>query len=687
MSYTSLTGKRNRRQIFLSVAICTIFALGLWLGWTGNQHGLPYIDEPDEMTIWTMGRAYFDPNWIMFQPHYPPGILIVSSLVQRLEIFGGNPYYDEAGTTATMRALSGAAYAITLLLIMGMAYRLSESEWRLLTAALAGMAWITIPLVIGRAKLAVIDPWLWLWMTASVAAGVESWLRRSAPWLALSIVLGMVAAVFKWQGAAALAVPGLACLRWWSIDRRRTIVYSAIYMAAVGAFAYWAIFIYQALEGDAYLPGTHTIRPTLAIVARNIQFQLTETGAPIVFGVLPLLALILPLWATTRYRAGGTGLWWQVYGSYPLWMFAVVIAAYDVILSFNGAPVFARQYLAANALLAVMAGCGSAQLAKLIGNQIVRTNDRSTRWKPVRRMAFGLVALALAIGVITPWSSAFSESYSANLDALRPDRRNALAQWASGTAIDGALIVTEANLSAALQTLYGYRGRSLQFPFNQGTTVHPAASNITSAMLKSGQIRYIITQPNFIDEPQTDRFGAQITHLITYDANHNNDPPMRGDEWAAYYVGHLPPLLPPDQVVTFDHQIALRGLQFSVLEVCPSGQISLRTLWSAPQSPRRNYSFYVHLYSAATGERNANLNGNALADATRPTSSWAHADELLIGDPLTLTLSPDLPPGTYQLWLGVFEPIGNQRLHLPDGVDHYTAARLTIAACPATSYF
>src|SRR5581483_8559292 len=63
-----------------------LLVAGFILAASGYRHGLPYIDFPDEMTIWTMGRAYVDPSWTMFQPVYPPGLLIVSSTIQRLQM-------------------------------------------------------------------------------------------------------------------------------------------------------------------------------------------------------------------------------------------------------------------------------------------------------------------------------------------------------------------------------------------------------------------------------------------------------------------------------------------------------------------------------------------------------------------------------------------------------------------------
>ncbi|HLU08101.1 MAG TPA: hypothetical protein VK003_00405 [Oceanobacillus sp.] len=40
---------------------CIIALIGFLVALSGYNHGLPYIDFGDEMTLWTMGRAGIDP--------------------------------------------------------------------------------------------------------------------------------------------------------------------------------------------------------------------------------------------------------------------------------------------------------------------------------------------------------------------------------------------------------------------------------------------------------------------------------------------------------------------------------------------------------------------------------------------------------------------------------------------------
>src|SRR5258708_3869516 len=185
-------------MIFAVITLC-----GLLLAGTGYRHGLPYIDYPDEMTIWTMGRATMDPTWKMFQPEYPPGLLVVSSTVQRAQIALGDPFINVAGTVGVMRLTSVIACVVTLMVIMLLAFRLAGP----IAGTVAGLCWMVLPLADYQAKMATIDAWVTAWFILSIAAGIEGWYRKSTRWIFASLLLAIIATLFKWQAAAALIMP------------------------------------------------------------------------------------------------------------------------------------------------------------------------------------------------------------------------------------------------------------------------------------------------------------------------------------------------------------------------------------------------------------------------------------------------------------------------------------------------
>ena len=117
--------------------------------------------------------------------------------------------------------------------------------------------------------------------------------------------------------------------------------------------------------------------------------------------------------------------------------------------------------------------------------------------------------------------------------------------------------ITNASVAAAVQTLYGYRGRPIETPYNINTGVYPKMEEINPQMLAAGHIRYIETEANWHDP----NLAVPVTRLITLNAQTG----WRGDMWAAFYVGALPK---PDLNVTFNDGVLLRGFSVSQTTAC-----------------------------------------------------------------------------------------------------------------------
>ncbi len=118
----------------------------------------------------------------------------------------------------------------------------------------------------------------------------------------------------------------------------------------------------------------------------------------------------------------------------------------------------------------------------------------------------------------------------------------------------------------------------------------------------------------------------------------------------------LPPGIEPATAV-FDNIIQLHGYQ---LEEQTSDSLSLTLYWQALSDGQSDYTRFVHLIDASGALRGQN--DGTPRHNSYPTSQWT-ADEI-ISDSLSLSLS-DVPPGTYQLIVGFYEPI--------DGLPRLTA--------------
>ncbi|HFQ93856.1 MAG TPA: hypothetical protein ENK32_07600 [Anaerolineae bacterium] len=80
--------------------------------------------------------------------------------------------------------------------------------------------------------------------------------------------------------------------------------------------------------------------------------------------------------------------------------------------------------------------------------------------------------------------------------------------------------------------------------------------------------------------------------------------------------------------------------------------LALTLYWRATAAPEQNYFSFVHLVNE-DGEI-VTPKGFVPAEGLRPTKGWRAGE--VIADPYTLELPPDLPPGTYELRAGLYQP-------------------------------
>jgi hypothetical protein len=644
-------------RILRLAAWAVMLLIGFIIAATGYRHGLPFIDLPDEVTIWTMGRSTIDPNWPRFQPEYPPGLPLISATIQSIQQSLGDPYINPAGTVEVMRLTSVLAYVVVLALIMRLTYRMAESSvsppLALIGSLSAGVLWMALPLAVYQSRFATVDTWVTMWFMGAIVAGVESWRVGSTRWLLAALILSLVAATFKWQGGAALAFTALLWIRFYRSNRRYALRLLALTAIIVAFYGFWAVFIDGALKGGTYLPGTEIQPPSLASVLVNMQYSLFHIGSGWLYAGLGVLAIFWSLLSAGQRR--------HYYEEMPGWGFGLVFVAFHIMLSLNGAPVFDRHYLGIMAVLAVVSGLG-----------IVLSLDAITTKRIPLIRARGLRLLASVVLILlVGWSlwPMVQTIRRFTLEMLPPDRRVTLADWANATVTQGGIMVTDPNLAFALDPTYGYRGHRLQTP-EWGAYI--GLESLTAEKVQANDVRYLVANPDtdfsFLKLP--------LVPLISY----AHDRTMRGAEWTAYYVGQLP-VWQPDHFITFGETIQLRGYERSAVQICPGASITTQFLWGAIKPPERYYVYFLHLFSDTTGEYSAPLNGEQPVGENRPTISWTNASELLVGQPVTWQIPDDVAPGDYQLWLGIFDPISGDRLYLPDGKHYHVVDDIRVVPC------
>jgi hypothetical protein len=104
--------------------------------------------------------------------------------------------------------------------------------------------------------------------------------------------------------------------------------------------------------------------------------------------------------------------------------------------------------------------------------------------------------------------------------------------------------------------------------------------------------------------------------------------------------------------------ITLYGLSGLNQTIKPGGDLALSLAWLDTATPPRSYNVFVHL-QAPDGHIVAQSDG-VPANWTRRTTGWLPGEYVL--DPRPLRLPPDLQPGQYSLFAGLYDPASGERL-------------------------
>jgi len=152
------------------------------------------------------------------------------------------------------------------------------------------------------------------------------------------------------------------------------------------------------------------------------------------------------------------------------------------------------------------------------------------------------------------------------------------------------------------------------------------------------------------------------------------------DEWYGDFrlclygsPGELSKPTPLDIQVGSD--ISLRGYQIASQSVSPGQILSLSLYWQTLAQPDRNYKVFVQLLNPA-GQLMAQRDSQPF-DGFRPTSTWRPGQE--IADRYGLLLPDTLPPGAYQLVVGMYDGETGQRLQVSSEGIQTGADRIPLA--------
>ncbi|MBN2471816.1 MAG: hypothetical protein JXN59_13930 [Anaerolineae bacterium] len=106
--------------------------------------------------------------------------------------------------------------------------------------------------------------------------------------------------------------------------------------------------------------------------------------------------------------------------------------------------------------------------------------------------------------------------------------------------------------------------------------------------------------------------------------------------------------IPNPRTDDFAGQFALRGYEVSGRWLRPGDPLEVSLYWEAQGRPERDYTVFVHLIDIPT----LSIYAGSDARPSLPTSTWRPGE--IIVDTHLLTLSPETPPGTYDLEVGLY---------------------------------
>jgi hypothetical protein len=142
------------------------------------------------------------------------------------------------------------------------------------------------------------------------------------------------------------------------------------------------------------------------------------------------------------------------------------------------------------------------------------------------------------------------------------------------------------------------------------------------------------------------------------------------------------PIQHPKQA-TLRQQIRFLGYDLRHLSYEPGGQIYLTLYWQALNRVDEDYTVFTHLLDSE-GRLRAQKD-NPPVNGLLPTSAWEAGE--IIQDRYIIPLNPDLPPGEYQLEIGMYQLETGQRLPIVNDEGQVVDGRLPLKEITVKKFY
>jgi hypothetical protein len=133
-----------------------------------------------------------------------------------------------------------------------------------------------------------------------------------------------------------------------------------------------------------------------------------------------------------------------------------------------------------------------------------------------------------------------------------------------------------------------------------------------------------------------------------------------GASLALPHVGGVAaPNIPVSSRASFEGHIQLLGYHLPKTSWLAGETIPVRLYWFAPRAPDDNYKIFLHLVRAPDGERVAQADSQPIL-SFGPMTRWEPGE--VVVDVHELVVASDVPPGTYRILVGLYQPDTMQNL-------------------------
>lgn len=557
--------------------------------------------------------------------------------------------------------------------------------------------WIGYSVLLGLGSLVKINVWP-LTALSAVAVGLLAWRFRSwrlffTAGLILFTGWALIAGwwiVRNWQLYGELTGMGVMWQVWGS--RHGLPLSDALEQIGKMTKTYWAAFGYSNIRVPGWIYGitnTFMIGGTLGLIVRGVQAlrrgEFKQMSTPDRHQLI-----VLALWAAPTLG----GLCWylrktwnvtgrQVYAIMPLLTLGWVVGWWTLVeLTLNH-----RQLL--SQLHTPTATNSASPEVEQIPPLHAWRGGQGVRLKPAFALVLSALMLVYAVGT---WTGVGMAAYSrdprvkaAALDALSPRL-----DWTYGESIRLAgytVSDTEVTVGDTLDvTLYW---EVLKAPAMNYTLYVSLVDGLTDVVAQRDTYPGLGNDPTLYWQPgeiiadtvhvpvEQASGGPVLLDVVVglYDLTSSSRLPVESPAGHAISypaVGQVK-LAPTGESVSgpavpveaaFEGGVRLRGYDLGG-DRSPGGEAALTLYWAASGPLPADYTVFVHVYDPAD-EPNTLAQGDGPPHAGRYPTGWWAAGETIV-DAHTIPLPADLPPGTYHIRVGFYDPATGIRLALAGG--------------------